>query len=232
MSEDPNKTTTPLVEKVTSNFRRWNLFRLIAILLVVASSVLFIERVAFDSDGIINSNDEIVTSTDRPDETKPGPNYKWRGRDTDPKKIYIDNIGVDAFVQKVGVDKNQQIAVPNNIHIAGWFVDSAKIGEKGLSIIDGHVDGLTTGGVFKDINKLKAGDVIKVEKGDGSIVSYEVMQNITVPTGESAGILYSQDPKVESQLNLITCEGNYDREAQTYDKRVIVIAKKIKSNTP
>lgn len=225
-SKTEESTSKKIVKKITGDLRVWNLLRVLAMVLVVIGSLLVVQKSGLNNGDTESGSDEIVTSTDRPDETKPGPNYKWRGRDTDPKKIYIDKIGVDAYVQKVGVDKNQQIAVPNNIHIAGWFIDTSKIGEKGLSIIDGHVDGLTTGGVFKDLNKLKAGDSIKIEKGDGSVVSYEIMQNITVPTSESAGVLYSQDPKVESQLNLITCIGNYDREAQTYDKRVIVTAKK------
>lgn len=225
MNEEPKKKTTSLFRKVASNLKKRNLYLVIAVILVAAVSLLLIQRGASGNNG--QGSDDIITSTDRPSEVKPGADYDWRGGESDPKKIVIENINVDAFVQKVGVDKNQQIAVPNNVHIAGWFVDSAKIGEKGLSIIDGHVDGLTTGGVFKDLGKLKAGDVVKIEKGNGNLVSYEVMQNITVPTGESAGLLYSQDPKVESQLNLITCIGNFDTDSQTYDKRVIVTAKKL-----
>jgi LPXTG-site transpeptidase (sortase) family protein len=224
MSEESKKTNATLVAKFTSNIRKHNLYWLIAVILAVALSVLIIQRGVLESGGQVS--DGVITSTDRPSEVKPGADYDWRGGESDPKKIVIENIGVDAFVQKVGVDKNQQIAVPNNIHIAGWFADSVKVGEKGLSIIDGHVDGLTTGGVFKELSQLKSGDSIKIEKGDGSLVSYEVMQNITVPLNESAGVLYSQDPKVESQLNLITCIGNFDRNSQTYDKRIIVTAKK------
>lgn len=228
MSKESNYiSNTPLAKKVTGNLRKWNIFSIAVALLVVFALVFISQKGALVGNEEENGIDEIITSTDRPDETKPGADYKWRGRESDPKKIVIDKIAVDAFVQKVGIDKNQQIAVPNNIHIAGWFIDSAKIGDKGLSIIDGHVDGLTTGGVFKDLNKLNVGDIVIIEKGDGSIVSYEVMQNITVPTDESAGILYSQDPKVESQLNLITCIGDFDTETQTYDKRVIVTAKRV-----
>lgn len=220
-------TPSTLVKKLTSNLRAWNLLRVLSIVLVVIGSLLVMQKSMISNGDSKSGVDEIVTSTDRPDETKPGPNFKWRGKESDPKKIFIDSIGVDAFVQKVGVDKNQQIAVPNNIHIAGWFVETAKIGDKGLSIIDGHVDGLTTGGVFKDLVNTKAGDIIKVELGDGKVIIYEIIENVTVPLGESAGILYSQDPKVESQLNLITCIGNYNNDTQTYDKRVIVKAKKL-----
>lgn len=170
---------------------------------------------------------EIITfSTDRPDENKPGIDYDWRGNSTDPKKLKIESIALDAYMQKVGVDQNKQVAVPNNIHIAGWFVDSAKVGENGLSIIDGHVDGLSSGGVFSKLNDVKIGDKIAIERGDGRIINYEVIASKTVPLADAQSVLYSQDPSVTSQINLVTCVGNYDKTAKTYDHRVIVSAKK------
>ena len=57
------------------------------------------------------------------------------------RRLLLQVISIDAYLQNVGVDQNNQIAVPNNIHIAGWFVDSVRTGENGLSIIDGRVDG-------------------------------------------------------------------------------------------
>ena len=57
------------------------------------------------------------------------------------RRLLLQVISIDAYLQNVGVDQNNQIAVPNNIHIAGWFVDSVRPGENGLSVIDGHVDG-------------------------------------------------------------------------------------------
>src|SRR5262245_48002539 len=89
-----------------------------------------------------NSGPQVVTySTDQPDENEPPKDYNWSGTATDPKKIIIPSIGVDAFVQQVGVDQKKQIAVPDNIHMVGWFINSVRPGQKGLSIIDGHVNG-------------------------------------------------------------------------------------------
>lgn len=82
----------------------------------------------------------VTYSTETPEEKLPvDAGYSWKGQKNDPKRIVISKIGVDSLVQNVGVDQNQQIAVPNNIHIAGWFIDSVRPGESGLSIIDGHV---------------------------------------------------------------------------------------------
>ncbi len=169
--------------------------------------------------------DVITYSTDRPDEGRPGAGYAWRGGDDDPKKIILPGVGVDAYIQNVGVDQNEQIAVPNNIHIAGWFIDSVRPGENGLSIIDGHVDGRTVSdGVFSKLEKLSEGDAVMIEMGDGRTLHYRVRRLTTIVTEDSAGILYSQLPGTVSQLNLITCTGTYLKDQKTYDQRMIVAA--------
>jgi len=154
--------------------------------------------------------------------------YVWRGQANDPKKITISSLGVDALIQNVGIDQNSEIAVPNNIHIAGWFVDSVRPGDRGLSIIDGHVNGQTNdNGVCKKLPDLKPGDKIPITFGDDSIVSFEVHSNQSVVTADAATILYSQIPEIEKQLNLITCTGNFDNTSQTYANRQITILKAI-----
>src|SRR5690606_1027811 len=128
---------------------------LLFVLGIVSIAGLRILRSAKSSS---NLEDEVITySVDTPSETKPGPEGGWRGAAHEPKKIVIPSIGVDGFIQKVGVDQNAEIAVPNNIHKAGWFVDSVLPGERGLSIIDGHLSGRQNDGIFKSLAKLEEG---------------------------------------------------------------------------
>jgi len=199
-----------------------------SLLLIGVAVGLYVAVINNDkTDNPAGDTDAVTYSTNTPDENKPGTNYKWRGTDSDPKKIYVEGVGIDAFVQKVGVDQDNLIAVPNNVHIAGWFIDSAKPGDKGLSIINGHIDGMTTSGVFKGLEKITKGTKIKIQKGDDSIIEYETIGVVTVSKDEAASIIYSQDPNVASQLNLVTCTGAYIQEEKTYDKRIIVQARKI-----
>ena len=172
----------------------------------------------------------VTYSTDTPSEKRPEEEgYVWRGGPSEPKKLKIGSIEVDAFVQKVGVDQNKQIAVPTNIFLTGWFDQSQKPGERGLSIIDGHLDGRTTGSkaVFWRLGEMKKDQVVEVVFGNNSTRKFSVMTVETVPTQKAAAILFSQDPKVESQLNLITCTGTYDKSAKSYSERIIVTAKLI-----
>lgn len=165
----------------------------------------------------------VTRSTDQPDESLDNAKkYKWQGAPDEPKRIVIKSLGVDALVQQSGVDQNKNMAVPNNIHLAGWFVDSSKPGQKGLSIVAGHVSGPTTDGVFKRLGELKNGDTFSVELGNGDVKNYKVIQTKTVKESEAAGVLYSQNPKTASQVNLITCTGNFDSAKNQFEDRVIV----------
>ena len=196
---------------------------LYGLLLICAVSLLFTLR---DKPTPAHVKPQVITaSTNRPGETPPAKNYTWIGNAEDPKRIIIPAIGVNGFIQQVGVDQHTQVAVPNNIHMAGWFINSSRPGQPGLSIIDGHVDGRTESGIFKNLRQLKTNDEITVERGDGQTRSYRVMSVQTVATADAAGVLFSQDPTLASQLNLITCGGTFSRADQAYDKRVVVTAR-------
>lgn len=172
----------------------------------------------------------ITYSTSKPDESKKNAEkYTWQGTNTEPKKIFIDKIGVNTYIQKAGIDQHRQVAVPNNVHLAGWFVDTVAPGKPGLSIIDGHVSGRTTDGVFMNIKKLQQGDTIKIEMGDGTVHTYAVITVLQVKADEASSQLFSQDPSVVSQLNLITCGGNFDRAKAQFNDRIIATAKLVAS---
>ena len=145
----------------------------------------------------------------------------------DPKKIIIPKISVDSFVQKVGTDANKQIAVPDNLFDVGWFVGSAKPGDNGLSVIDGHVTGRINDGVFKNLDKLQAGDQFSIQFGNGSVKKFEVISKSSVLEKNSLGVIFSQDRKVSSQLNLVTCSGQFDDESRTYSERLVVASERI-----
>lgn len=192
--------------------------------MVVVILILALSKFANKQDDITDTNTDVITySTAQPDETKPDrQGYQWRGAPDEPKYIKLPTIEVEGFIQKVGIDQNQEVAVPTNIHIAGWFVDSVKPGQPGLSIIDGHINGRGSDGIFVNLEKLKRGDIYTIEFGDGTSKQFKVTDTTSVDTLDAASVLFSQDPDNPSQLNLITCGGNFDTTSRSYDKRVII----------
>jgi LPXTG-site transpeptidase (sortase) family protein len=167
----------------------------------------------------------VTISTTQPDEVRPNPaTYEWQGGPNDPKYIDFPTINSEGFMQNVGIDQTGAIAVPTNIHIAGWFIDSVLPGERGLSIIDGHVDGLTQDGIFQQLADLNNGDEYTVTMGDDTVKTFVVESVQTLPLDETADVLYSQVSGIERQLNLITCAGSFDRTIGQYDERVVVVS--------
>ena len=201
----------------------------IVIALTVISSLLigYLIYKKIETPKLTDKNGVVVYSTDKPDERKIDNSFKWQGQPKDPKKIIIPKINVDAHIQKVGIDQNKEVAVPTSLYTVGWFVDTVRPGEKGLSLIDGHVTGRQNDGVFKDLNKLKKGDQYSVERGDGTVIKYEVIGKESAKIKESVGIMFSQDPSIARQLNLVTCAGQYDKSTRTYNERLTVMSKRI-----
>lgn len=197
----------------------------IGILLAVVVYVLLEYRSAYKTENRPVDNSMSRQAGDPPSEDIPGDDYEWRGTPNEPKKISIPSLGIDAFVEKVGVDRYNEVAVPKNIHIAGWFTNSVRPGERGLSIIDGHTDGIVPKtAVFTQLGQVSVGTEIVIVLGSGETLSFTVFDTTETTTEEAAAALFSQDPTVSHQLNLITCTGNYDNQKTTYDKRVIVSA--------
>jgi sortase A len=169
----------------------------------------------------------ITYSVDSPSETPPPADFSWKGSSNDPQYIDMPSVGIKGYLQRVGVDQDKQIAVPNNIHFAGWFVDSVAPGDEGLSIIDGHVDGPTQNAIFVQLPDVKIGDEFTVKMGDNTVRTFKVFATQSVELEQAASALFSQSPGVSKQLNLITCIGTYKTDIGQYDKRFIVSSERI-----
>lgn len=165
------------------------------------------------------NKDVITESTKEPSEQKV---FQYTVADDMPRKIVFPTLSKSGFIQQVGIDKENKIAVPTNIHFAGWYINSVKPGQKGLSILDGHRDGIVSAGLFYNIENLKVGESVMVEYGDGTIQYFSVKKVSVVEEKDADKVMYSKDPDIESQLNLVSCIGKFDEVTREYDKRVIV----------
>lgn len=142
-----------------------------------------------------------------------------------PRYLTIAKLGVRARVMQVGVDSNNVLGVPTNIYDTAWYTGSAKPGQAGATLIDGHVSSWTTHGVFYGLNKLVAGDQLQLERGDGTVLHYTVVRAQTYPAGQvdmQAAITPVTAGK--SGLNLISCTGQVIKGTSQYNQRVIVFA--------
>lgn len=168
----------------------------------------------------------ITNSTDRPDETPPTESCAAYSVAADhPERMNIPSINVSGCIEQVGLDQYGAIAVPDNIYTTGWYVNSALPGQPGLSVIDGHISGYyNVNGIFQHLYQLKDGDTFTITLGSGRILSYKVYDEQSIPLDKAVQVLFSKNPEIESQLNLITCGGQYDKNTKLYTHRIIVSA--------
>ncbi|MCA9338154.1 class F sortase [Candidatus Saccharibacteria bacterium] len=169
---------------------------------------------------------EIVTkSIDTPSETAPVEactNYDVPANQ--PRQISIPKLNKTGCVQKVGIDQNNAIAVPTNIHLAGWYTASSLPGESGVTLIDGHISGRYEDAIFAHLKDLKPGDEVKIQLGDKTWISYVIKDTNTYTIDKAAEEQLRQLSGVKSQLTIVTCGGKWLPHDKTYDKRVVVRA--------
>ncbi|TDC78683.1 class F sortase [Micromonospora sp. KC606] len=154
----------------------------------------------------------------------PAPSPKAAGMPrSQPTRVRIPKIGVDATTNPLGLDKNQQIAVPP-AKLAGWYKLGPSPGEPGTAVLVGHLDSRSTGpAVFFRLGALKPGDTIEVLRKDGTTARFIVDGVVRYPKKNiPANLVYSHNGT--PQLRLITCGGDYDKKAKSYKDNTVVFA--------
>ena len=73
---------------------------------------------------------------------------KYRVAPDMPRYLYINDIGVNTVIKRLGAKKDGSMASPANIFEAGWYDGSSKPGESGAAFLAGHVYGGYQAGRF------------------------------------------------------------------------------------
>lgn len=139
----------------------------------------------------------------------------------EPFRIQIPSINVDAGIEKVGLLENGQMGVPESFETVGWYEGGPKPGERGNSVIAGHVDSKKGPAVFFYLKNLKEGDEIIISDEKGKSLTFLVNDIKSYPT-ELSPVNDIFDYSYQSQLNLITCTGIYDRKTGNHSERLVV----------
>jgi LPXTG-site transpeptidase (sortase) family protein len=165
-----------------------------------------------------------------------------------PRYLHIPEIGVDqARILGLGVlkpdkDGGQQLDSPKNIYDTGWYnctinpVAANKCATPTLpgsgdtnqaAVIDGHTCDDGEKCVFNNLSKLKKGDTVTVERGDGSKLDYAVdLVEIKKLADVDMNKVMRPFQSGTEGLNLITCIGQWTATdahgVPTMDERVLV----------
>jgi LPXTG-site transpeptidase (sortase) family protein len=135
----------------------------------------------------------------------------------------VDRLGISkSRILPMGINVSGELDTPRNIFDVGWYEGSGKPGQGGTLMIDGHNGGPHVHGVFKDLPKLVNGDVIKIERGDGEVFEYQVVENIAVPLDEANSYMVTAaNTPVEGKesVTLISCTVEWSQQQGTYLSR-------------
>lgn len=144
-----------------------------------------------------------------------------------PIRLKIPSINVNSIVEYVGLTSDGAMDVPKKQGNVAWFKPGQRPGEKGSAVIAGHYGLLKNGtaSVFDNLYKLKPGDKIYVEDDKGASVSFVVRESRSFdPKADASGVFGSSDDK--AHLNLVTCEGIWNKISKSYSRRFVVFTDK------
>ena len=143
-----------------------------------------------------------------------------------PVRLKIPSINIDAPVEYAGLTPDGAMDVPKERANVAWFNLGPRPGENGSAVVAGHY-GWKNGksSAFDNLYKLRKGDKLYIEDDKGAIVSFVVRESRRYdPNADASDVFGSSDGK--SHLNLITCEGVWDKVSKTYSKRLVVFTDK------
>lgn len=144
-----------------------------------------------------------------------------------PIRLKIPKIKVDTVLESVGLTSQGEVGIPKGPVNAAWFNLGPRPGDIGSAVITGHY-GVWKGGlptVFNNLYKLRQGDKLYVKDSNGTIMAFTVRESRAYGENEVAPDVFgSSDGGVH--LNLITCQGIWNKNSKSYSKRLVVFTDK------
>ncbi|MEQ3554172.1 class F sortase [Pseudonocardia nematodicida] len=140
-----------------------------------------------------------------------------------PVRVRATAIGLDSPTVPLGLDDAGALDVPVGAASTGWYAGGPVPGARGPAVLTAHVDWDREPGPFFRLGELTPGDLVRVDRADGSVATFEVQAvrrhpKERFPTTEVYGDL------PVAGLRLITCGGGFDRVARSYSDNVVVHA--------
>ncbi|MDQ0840840.1 class F sortase [Streptomyces sp. V1I6] len=142
-----------------------------------------------------------------------------------PRRVSVPASGIDAPLTPVGLDRNGWVGVPPaaQADVAGWYSGAATPGERGTSVVVGHVDNEAGPAVFYPLGSLTRGTRVEVLRDDGrtavfAVYAVEVFDLRDFPAEE----VYADT--AEAEIRLITCGGRYSQD-RGYEGNVVAFGR-------
>ncbi|WP_415783694.1 class F sortase [Micrococcus flavus] len=125
-----------------------------------------------------------------------------------PTRVRVPSVDIDSPLMELGLQEDGTVEVPptGEGSPAGWYRNSPTPGERGPAVLLGHV-GNAHGrlGVFGRLEELGPGDVVEVDREDGTTAVFTVDRSVSYERADfPKDEVYGNTD--DAQLRLITCE--------------------------
>lgn len=138
-----------------------------------------------------------------------------------PIKIIIPKINLDSDIEPEGLGTDGLMVIPTEGKSVSWFKLGTKPGDIGNAVIAGHYETIQGPAVFYNLKNLNIGDEINVLDSAGNKLIFKI-NNIEIVDVGAFDVQKVYGTGNNKSLNLITCNGNYNPNIKSYDKRLIV----------
>lgn len=143
-----------------------------------------------------------------------------------PTRLIIPKLKVDSFIESVGLTAGGAMDTPQKQENVGWFKLGQRPGETGSAVMAGHYGWKDKKpSVFDNLYKLRVGDKIYVTDENGNSISFIVRETKRYSASYNAEAVFSSSDG-KSHLNLVTCEGSWNKISKSYPTRLVVFTDK------
>ncbi len=143
-----------------------------------------------------------------------------------PVRVEVPDVGIASDLVDLHLNPDGSLQAPEDYDLAGWYADGPAPGDATSppAVVVGHVDSTTGPAVFYRLRELVEGDRIEITRQDGSVAVFRVRTTVQYPKSNLPAdeVYRARDP---SELVLITCSGEFDREARSYLDNFVVTAR-------
>jgi LPXTG-site transpeptidase (sortase) family protein len=141
-----------------------------------------------------------------------------------PVRLKIPAIGVDSAIEDALITPDGRMDVPSGTKNVAWFALGPNPGQKGSAVVGGHYgfyQGNTGPTVFYKLDQLKVGEKIYIVDDKGDTLAFVVRSIKLFDRNADATTVFTSNDGL-AHLNLITCEGVWNRVNDNYPQRRVV----------
>ncbi len=146
-----------------------------------------------------------------------------------PVRITVAALDIDASIRPVGVEADGEMEIPGATEV-GWYRYGSRPGDNGSAVLAAHVDFNGEVGVFFDLGKADAGDIVDITYSDESVRSFVVTERSQY---EKQSLPFDEIFRREGDpsLVLITCGGDFNPSLRSYEDNVVLFAEPMQAET-